>query len=234
LASSLLVGTKSDAGQTVDTNPVVGRAIDHLRNLEYGVAKQQLRAWLDSDPTDLYAWNYLAVATLYEEMLKRGVLESKVYGEGGDIFKGSNEVVTPTFEAELFSILDKSQQLAEARLKSNANDKDAMYWMGVGHGTRATYHFALRQQYISALREATTAYKYHEHLLKIDPDFVDCYFDSRNQQLCRGESSLVCESYGESYRQTWQSRRRVAAGQNCYRKGPVCTRGCEVDACRAL
>jgi len=50
-----------------------------------------------------------------------------------------------------------------------------MYWAGVGHGTRATYHFALRKQYISALREATTAYNYHEHLLKIDPGFVDCY-----------------------------------------------------------
>jgi len=124
--------------QATAPNQVVGTAIDHLRNMEYGVAKQQLRAWLETNPTDLYAWNYLAVATLHKEMLERGVLESKVYGEGGDIFKTSTETVSPAFEAELFSILDKSQQMAEHRLKSNANDKDAMYWAGVGHGTRAT------------------------------------------------------------------------------------------------
>ena len=150
-------------------------AIEHLRNLEYDAAKSQLRGCVDAHPSDLQAWNYLAIATLYDEMFERGVLESGVYGEGGDIFKPSKVAVTPSFQQELFSILDKSQQLAEDRLKSDPNDKDAMYWAGVGHGTRATYHFALRKEYLAALHEATAAYNYHMGLIKLDADYVDSY-----------------------------------------------------------
>jgi hypothetical protein len=150
-------------------------AIEHLRNLEYDAAKAQLRGYVDAHPSDLQAWNYLAIATLYDEMFERGVLESSVYGEGGEVFKASKVAVTPAFQQDLFSILDKSQQLAEERLKSDPKDKDAMYWAGVGHGTRATYHFALRKEYLPALHEATAAYNYHSDLLKLDPDYVDSY-----------------------------------------------------------
>ncbi len=89
-----------------DSDPV-SIAIDHYRNLEYDAAKQQLRGWLDTHPTDLRASNYLATATLYDEMFDRGVLESSVYGEGGDIFKASKVAVTPAFQQELLSFLDK-------------------------------------------------------------------------------------------------------------------------------
>ena len=161
--------------ETPSEQDLASPAIEHLRNLEYDAAKEQLRGCVNTHPSDLRAWNYLAIATLYDEMFERGVLESGVYGEGGEIFKPSKVAVTPSFQQELFSILDKSQQLAEERLKSDPKDKDAMYWAGVSHGTRATYHFALRKEYLSALHEATAAYNYHSDLLKLDADYVDSY-----------------------------------------------------------
>jgi len=172
LAVFISFESHADTHQVPDALPP---AIEHLRNLEYDTAKVQLRGYVDAHPSDLQAWNYLAIATLYDEMFERGVLESGVYGEGGDIFKPSKVAVTPSFQQELFSILDKSQQLAEERLKNDPKDKDAMYWAGVGHGTRATYHFALRKEYLPALHEATAAYDYHTGLLKLDADYVDSY-----------------------------------------------------------
>jgi tetratricopeptide (TPR) repeat protein len=161
--------------QTSPEQDLVSLAIEHLRNLEYDVAKEQLRRCTDTQPSDLRAWNYLAIATLYGEMFERGVLEASVYGEGGEIFKAGKVAVTPAFQQELLSMLNKTQQLAEERLKNNPNDKDAMYWAGVGHGTHATYHFALRKEYMPALHEATAAYQYHSDLLRLDPTYVDSY-----------------------------------------------------------
>ena len=176
LALILPVGGQSQTlpAPTQDRDPV-SIAIDHYHNLEYDAAKQQLRGWIDSHPTDLRALNYLATTTLYNEMFDRGVLESSVYGEGGDIFKSSKVAVTSSFQQQLLSILDKAQNLAEERLKNDPNDKDAMYWAGVSHGTRATYHFALRKEYMPALHEASAAHKYHSDLLKAEPDYVDAY-----------------------------------------------------------
>jgi tetratricopeptide (TPR) repeat protein len=153
----------------------VSPAIEHLRNLEYDAAKEQLRRCVDMQPSDLRAWNYLAIATLYQEMFERGVLESSVYGEGGEIFKPSKVPVNSGFQGGLFAILDRAQQLAEERIKADPRDKDAMYWGGVAHGTRATYHFALRKEYLPALHEATAAYNYHSSLLKLDSEYVDAY-----------------------------------------------------------
>lgn len=161
------------AQQAAPSPEPVRLAIDHLRNLEYDQAKQGWGAWLKEHPEDLYAWNYLGVATLYQEMFRQGVLESKVYGEGGDVFKPGKVAVTPEFQKELLSILDKAQSLADQRMKKNPGDKDAMYWAGVTHGTRATYHFSLRKEYLPALREAKAAHKLHEQLLKSDPGYVD-------------------------------------------------------------
>jgi len=156
-------------------NDAVTTALEHLRSLEYGDAKEQLHAWADAHPADLRAWNYLATATLYQEMFQRGVLESGVYGQGGSVFKPNKVDVTPSFQQELFSVLDKAQGLAEQRLQNDPKDKDAMYWAGVSHGTRATYHFTLRKEYMSALHEATDAYKFHRDLLKLDPTYIDSY-----------------------------------------------------------
>lgn len=170
-------GTLSYASQptdTVATQPEPVRvAIDHLRNLEYEQAKQGLGSWLKEHPDDLCAWNYLATTTLYQEMFRQGVLESKVYGEGGEVFKASKVPVTPELQKELLTVLDKAQAVADERLKKDPGDKDATYWAGVAHGTRATYHFTLRKEYMPALREATAAYKLHEQLRKLDPGYAD-------------------------------------------------------------
>src|SRR5690349_6804149 len=153
----------------------VATAIEHIRNLEYAESEEQLRHFLTADSTNLGAWNYLAIAILYEEMFKRGVLESRVYGQGGDVFKPSKVAVTSEFQQELLKTLEKAQVVAERRLKSDPSDQDAMYWAGVTHGTRATYHFALRKEYKPALHEATEAYNYHRNLLKLNPRYVDAY-----------------------------------------------------------
>jgi hypothetical protein len=77
---------------------------------EYQESEQQLHPWLQANPRDLRAWNYLAVATLYEEMFKRGVLESCVYRQGGDVFIPGKLAITPEFQQELLDTLDKAQQ----------------------------------------------------------------------------------------------------------------------------
>lgn len=150
-------------------------ADDHLRNLEYDAARRLFRDWLLQHPEDLYAWNYLAITTLYGEMFRRGVLESKIYGQGGEAFKPSKVPVTPEFQKELLSLLDRAQTIADQHLAKDPRDKEAMYWAGVTHGTRATYHFSLRKEYKNALREADAAQKHHKQLVALDPNYVDAY-----------------------------------------------------------
>jgi tetratricopeptide (TPR) repeat protein len=163
------------ASPATETRGSVETAIDHLRNLEYATAEIELTSWTEAHPRDLRALNYLAINILYREMFRWGVLEASVFGQGGDVFKPNKAPVTAEFEQRLFATLAKAQAVAENQLRENPKDTNSMYWAGVSHGTRATYHFALRKEYIAALREARAAYHYHTDVQKLDPSYVDAY-----------------------------------------------------------
>ncbi len=58
-------------------------------------------------------------------------------------------------------------------LEKNPRDVLALYALGVAHGLRANYLFLVEKAWIDSLREATTARKVNQEILKIDPSFID-------------------------------------------------------------
>ena len=148
-------------------------AQDHFRNLEYDQAQAALDGFLKDHPDDLQALNNLGMVILYREMFHRGLLESHLYGKKGEAFDPVTTPVTPEFQDQLFAVLDKAHSLADQRVGKDPKDKEALYWGGVTHGTRATYYFTLKRSWKGALDEAKAAQKQHKTLLELDPAFVD-------------------------------------------------------------
>ncbi|HVP44252.1 MAG TPA: tetratricopeptide repeat protein [Terriglobales bacterium] len=179
LLLALLISTAAGAArkhapahQAPPEDPVAV-AIDHLRNLEYDPAENLLLEFQQKHPDDLRAWNLLGTVILYREMFQRGLLESHLYGKKGEVFQPTTTPVSEEFERKLFEVLDKAHALADTRLQKDPNDRDALYWGGVSHGTRATYLFAVKRSYTAALGQAKAANKQHKALLKLDPAYVD-------------------------------------------------------------
>jgi tetratricopeptide (TPR) repeat protein len=148
-------------------------ALDHFRNLEYDAARKELEAWLGQHPTDLRALNYLATVVLQQEMFRRELLESQVYGPRGEAFRSAKVPLPAGFQQELFGILGKTETLADSRLKQNPRDEEALYWGGVVHVTRALFHLTLSKERLAALGEAKAARKLHAQLLSLNPNYVD-------------------------------------------------------------
>ncbi len=142
-------------------------------NLDYDEAEKRLQTFLERNPEDLPALNLLATVVLYREMFQRGLLESQLYRDQGEIFKPKQEPLSAEFQQRLAEVVGRPQAAAEQRLQSDPKNKDAMYWAGVAHGTRATYEFALRRAWLAALQEAKDATRYHRDLMKLDPAYVD-------------------------------------------------------------
>ena len=151
----------------------VRQAKEYQLNLDYNQAEKLLQAYVADRPDDLRALNLLATVLLYREMFRRGLLESQLYGSKGEIFKPKQEPLDAEFQQRLLAILADAQGRAEHRLKRDPKDKEAMYWAGVTHGTRATYEFALHRAWLPALHEAKDATRYHRELIALDPAYVD-------------------------------------------------------------
>ncbi len=144
-----------------------------MRNLEYGLARNQLEAWLSQHPRDLRALNYLASTYLQEEMFRQELLESRVYASGGEAFREDKPAVSAAFRQNLFDVLNKAESFALERLRENPRDEMALYWIGYTHVTRAIYHLTVAKSHRAALGDAKEARTYHAELLGLNPAFVD-------------------------------------------------------------
>lgn len=150
-------------------------AQDYRYNLEYDLAQKTFQDWLAQHPDDLHALEGMAVVMLHREMFERGVLASHIYGDMGSMFRTGKIPFPAEFQKKLFDVLGKVQSRAEARLKANPNDQEALYWAGAAHATAGVFYFTMAKSYLAALHEASDARKEHLQLLKINPNFTDAW-----------------------------------------------------------
>ena len=83
----------------------IQKAKEHQLNLDYEEAEKLLRADLAGHPDDLCAVNLYATVILYREMFRRGLLESQLYGNNGEIFKPPHEPPSTDFQTQLMAVL---------------------------------------------------------------------------------------------------------------------------------
>ena len=170
---SLPTAQQGGATQAAGSGNLLAQALDHMHNLEYDAAQQELQTWLYAHPNDLPALNYLATDLLHRELSKLGLLRLNVYGGGGSIFHGAPAKVDPEFEKDFLQATNNAIRAAETRLKQNPKDEDALYWAGAAHATLATYDFTVKRAYFSALREGNAARSLHARLYHLDHSYTD-------------------------------------------------------------
>jgi tetratricopeptide (TPR) repeat protein len=174
-------------------DPIVASAYDHFYNLEYDQALAGFTSQAQQQPDSMGAWNHIAQCILYRAMYQDGALESGLVSGGNSIFRRSKVKISPEDEARFQDAVDRATQLAQAKLKENPKDKEALYALGVAYGIRANFAFLLSKTWLEALRNATIARKTHNKIAEMDPSFVDA-------RLIQGVHDYVIGSLPLTYR----------------------------------
>jgi tetratricopeptide (TPR) repeat protein len=169
-------GSTAEPAASGSAHNLVEQALNEAYNSEYGRAQRDLETWLRTHPNDIRALNYLADDLLNRQMLQENLFNGSAYLNGGRVFTTRKAPLPAGFTQRLNAVLDKAQAIEEARLKRNSRDENALYWLGVTHGTRTEFDFILLRSYFAALHEGKTAWRYHQKLLRIDPSYTDAYF----------------------------------------------------------
>ncbi|MGH9666023.1 MAG: tetratricopeptide repeat protein [Bryobacteraceae bacterium] len=163
--------------------PVVGAAgpassleaegFDHFYNLEYDQAIADFDKQIAAEPQNPNAYNHLAQAILYREMLRSGALESQLVTGSNPFIRRQKMNPGEPDRRRFEGLIAKAMQLGEARLEKNSRDTDALYALGVSYGLRANYSFLVHKAWLDALRYSATARNYHNQVTAIDPSSVD-------------------------------------------------------------
>ncbi|HOK45820.1 MAG TPA: tetratricopeptide repeat protein [Bryobacteraceae bacterium] len=161
------------AALIIPREPPLSRGFQHFYNLRCEEAIAEFTRETQEQPTDPRVFNHLAQAILYRDMYRAGALESELVTGANPFLRRPKVEASPEDQRMFDSAIARAIQLAQARLKENPADTEALYTLGVSYGLRANYDFLVRKAWKDALRNATNARKYHERVLRLDPGQID-------------------------------------------------------------
>lgn len=140
--------------------------------MEYDKALADFEKEVDKRPDDCFALNHLLTAVLMRNLYETGGMNTGDYSN--DSFIG--HAPRPTAQKvkdRIKDLVKRAEAIEEAKLKANSKDIDALYCRGVTRAQYSVYTGLVERAWFSALRNAVGARHDHEHVLELDPSYLD-------------------------------------------------------------
>lgn len=172
LSVGVLLALTARAGDTVDYQTL---GHESFYNLEYEEAIEASQSLVNLRPLDPVAFNDLATAILYKELLRLGKLETKAFKGDNDFLAWDKPTADPKAKKEFETALVRGRNVAEAMLSKNPRDARALYALSTNYGLESTYQLMVDTSYFGAMRNANRADEYSRKLIDSHPGFIDAY-----------------------------------------------------------
>jgi tetratricopeptide (TPR) repeat protein len=157
---------------TAPHDALTDAATDHFYNMEYDRATQEFERILEKHPNDPFAVNHLLTLILMRDLYETGAMNTGDYAN--DSFIGRSPRPTdPKVKARIRELVQRAESLEEQELKANSRDVNALYCRGVTRAQFAVYTALVERAWFSALRNAVGARHDHEHVLELEPNYLD-------------------------------------------------------------
>ena len=163
------------AAQKVDTHARLDKlradGYEALYNLDYEGARKRFREMIQIAPDDPSGPQCMAASLWVEQLnesweLKATLYSTKAYAEG-------KRKVNPAQVADFRKWIRQTKTLAQAKLRQNPRDVNALYFLGAAEGLDAAYAAAVERKFRSALSSGSDAVDRHKEVLKLAPEFHD-------------------------------------------------------------
>jgi len=170
--ASAQITPESKPVHTLPHDPETQAAFDDFYNMDFDRAVQEFEKVVEKHPNDPFSLNHLLTVILMRDLYETGAMNTGDYAN--DSFIG--RAPRPTDEkikVRIKVLVRRAQLEEEKRLKANPSDVNALYCRGVTHAEFAVYTGLVERAWFSALRNAVGARHDHEHVLEMDPSFID-------------------------------------------------------------
>jgi tetratricopeptide (TPR) repeat protein len=171
----LLIGAASAFGQKSEPaklDELRAKGYDALYNLDYEGARGYFQEIVRLFPDHPAGPLCLAEVLWLQELNRSRYLQATLYSSDS-LSNGSGRKPDPQV-VKLFRQWTKSAaSLAEARLRRDPKDVEALYFLGATEGLKAVFAAAIERRFTAALRDSIDSVDRHREVLKRDPTFHD-------------------------------------------------------------
>lgn len=148
------------------------RGFEALYNLDYDAAQAAFKEIERLFP-DHPAGAQFQAALLWSKTLNESRrMKSSLYGSD-EFYEGSEDKVDERVVTEFRDYTRRARLLAEARLKRDPKDVEALYFLGATDGLKAAFEAGVQRSFMSALRDGSRSVDRHRDVVRLDPTFHD-------------------------------------------------------------
>ncbi|HLL75061.1 MAG TPA: hypothetical protein VK421_07320 [Pyrinomonadaceae bacterium] len=145
---------------------------ESLYSLDYETAQSRFKEMSQAFPDHPGGWQFQAAALWLKTLNQSRRLQSNLYNDD-QFYEGEEDKADPKVVAEFKELTRSAKLLAEARLKKDKRDVEALYYLGATQGLKAAFAGAVERRFIGALQDGKDAVDLHNHAVKLDPNFHD-------------------------------------------------------------
>jgi tetratricopeptide (TPR) repeat protein len=146
--------------------------LDALYNIDYDKAQRDFKEIVQLFPNHPGGYQLLAarlwIKTLYESRRLQGSLYSSE-----SFYSSGDDKVDPKLVTEFRNLTREAKRLAEAKLKKEPKNIEALDFLANTEGLMAAFEEAVERRHFAALRDGNDAVDRHREVLKLDPKYID-------------------------------------------------------------
>ena len=154
-------------------DPVVREGYALFYNLDYDGALTKFDAVMKSHPQEPIAYAYALQALIFRELYHQDLLDTTYYAHDSFLTTQRRVDIPEANRQRIESLANQVTTLADGRLKSNPQDKNALFARGYSRGLHAAYITLADHSFFAAARQGLAARNDSEAVLKIDPEYAD-------------------------------------------------------------
>ena len=142
-----------------------------LYNLDYETARRHFQKMIELAPDNPAGPQSLAASLWIQQLNESWQLKATLYSDKAD--ENSKEKIDPRRVDEFKKWTRRAKQLAQAKLRRDPRDVEALYFLGATEGLEAAYSAGIERKFMPALRAGEDAVDHHRKVLELSPNFYD-------------------------------------------------------------
>jgi tetratricopeptide (TPR) repeat protein len=146
--------------------------LDALYNIEYEKAERDFKEIVRLLPNHPGGYQLLAARVWIKTLYESRRLQASLYSSHS-FYSNGDDKVDPKIIAEFRNLTREAKRLAEAKLKQEPKNIEALDFLANTEGLKAAFEEAVERRHFAALRDGNDAVKHHREVLKLDPAYID-------------------------------------------------------------
>lgn len=146
--------------------------LDALYNIDYDKAERDFKEIVRLIPNHPGGYQLLAARVWIKTLYESRRLQSSLYSSES-FYSSGDDKVDPKIVTEFRNLTREAKRLAEAKLKQEPKNIEALDFLANTEGLKASFEEAVERRHFAALRDGNDAVNHHREVLKLDPTYID-------------------------------------------------------------